>query len=138
MSVVRIVAALAAVAALASAAAPQPTPDANDVEADMVSMGDIVDDPSADFPLDVNLELDAAGPQMHTIGTRGSSGYGSYNGGQYQQPKRYYSYTYCYKWRGSCHYPYTYDQDYAQHRCSLYENTYYQPCYKVCCDTANY
>lgn len=152
MSAFRIAALLAAAAALASAAPQQPKLDASDLTA----TADIPDDlAAADFgPLDntPRLEIideivdelidealddgdDAAGPKLHRIGARGSN---NNYGGQYQQPKRYYSYTYCYKWRGSCHSPYTYDEDYAQHRCSLYDNTYYKPCWQVCCDITSY
>ena len=156
MSAFRIAALLAAVAAVTSAAPQQPQQPLD--ASDMIATADIPSDPAAAVDLhlgntpprlDIIDELvdelieeivddgddDGAGHKLHGIAARGSN----YNyGGQYQQPKRYYSYTYCYKWRGSCHSPYKYDVDYAQHRCSLYENTYYKPCWQVCCDITSY
>ena len=117
MAALRNAAVLAAVAALASGAvttASQQPESAQDVMA--------VDDLSPDAA-QVEIQNAFAG---HNLAARGYN-----NGGK---NRYYYSYTYCNKWRGSCHYPYYYDQDYAYHRCSLYENTYYKPCYEVCCD----
>ena len=117
MAALRIAALLACVAALASGATTQQPESAQDVMA--------VDDFSPDAAAPLEIQNEAAG---HNLAARG---YNNNGGGK---NKYYYSYTYCYKWRGSCHYPYYYDQDYASHRCSLYENTYYKPCYEVCCD----